>query len=66
MNDIRKKIIAAGVKNLRAYGYPSVTADNILTDHIYKGFFRSMLSDNKGKAGDAVDRVLDELLKEAQ
>lgn len=66
MNDIRTKIIAAGVKNLHAYGYPEATPETILTDDIYKAFFRSMLEDNKGKAGKAVDDVLDALLKETK
>lgn len=65
MNDVRQKLIAAGVKNLKAFGYPEVTADNILTDSIYKAFFASMLKDNLGKAGASVDAVIEGLLTEA-
>jgi hypothetical protein len=62
---IERKLIEAGVKNLRAYGYPECDKDNILTDRIYSAFFASMLKDNKGKAGDAVDAVIDSLLAKA-
>lgn len=44
----REKIIKAGVANLKEFGYPSVSAENILTDHIYSQFFRSMLEGNLG------------------
>lgn len=59
---MKDKLIAAGVANLREYGYPDCDKDNILTDRIYKAFFASMLEDNKGKAGASVDRAIDELL----
>ena len=59
----RAKIIAAGVRNLKEFGYPSVTADNILTDQIYSAFFKSMLEDNKGKGADG---VINDLLKEIE
>lgn len=61
---IRKKLIEAGVRNLKEFGYPNCNADNILTDDIYKAFFRSMLEDNKGQAGKAVDDIIDTLLSE--
>lgn len=50
MSAIQDKLIAAGVKNLKAYGYPAVTAENILTDPIYREFFRSMLKENLGQS----------------
>lgn len=50
---LREKLIAAGVKNLRAYGYPNCNAENILTDQIYKAFFTSMLESNLGQGQDA-------------
>lgn len=62
--DIRKKLIDAGVRNLKEFGYPGVTAENILPDPVYAGFFESMLLDNKGKAGSDVDKVIDQLLSE--
>jgi hypothetical protein len=37
----------AGVRNLKAFGYPHVTADNVTTDKVYLRFFDSMLSDHK-------------------
>lgn len=58
---VRSHLIAAGVKNLKAYGYPSVNAENILTDDIFKAFFRSMLEDNLGQGYDA---EINALLKE--
>lgn len=45
-------LIRAGVANLKEFGYPAVTKDNILTDLIFRAFFRSMLEDNKGKGHD--------------
>lgn len=59
---LRKKIIDQGVPNLREYGYPGVTKDNILTDEIYSAFFKSMLKDNKGKGADEeVEALLSEI-----
>jgi len=53
------KILAAGVRNLKEYGYPDVNKENILTDPIYSAFFKSMLNDNLGKG---VDEVINGLL----
>lgn len=50
--DIRAKLIEAGLRNLRDYGYEYVTADNILTDAVYSRFFLSMLRDNLGQGFD--------------
>ncbi len=58
---MKDQLIAAGVKNLNAYGYPKCNKDNILTDQIYKAFFVSMLKDNKGN-GVLIDKAIDELL----
>jgi len=60
---MREKLITAGVKNLRKYGYPQCNKNNILTDQIYQAFFVSMLIDNKG-IEKAIDSVIDELLAE--
>lgn len=61
---MRDKLIAAGVKNLKTYGYPNVSPENILTDQIYSAFFRSMLEDNKGRGVDPhIDALLAELPK---
>lgn len=43
---IREKLIAAGVRNLKEFGYPDVTPENILTDFIYSRFFDSMLEEH--------------------
>lgn len=59
---MEEKLIAAGVKNLHAYGYPDCNKANIVTDEIYRAFFASMLESNKGKAGAAVDKAIDNLL----
>lgn len=40
---IREGLIKAGVKNLKEFGYPGVTSENILTDRVYKQFFIFLL-----------------------
>ena len=60
---MKEKLIAAGVKNLREFGYPHCTADNILTDEVYKAFFKHMLEENKGQRSD-VDEAIEALLAE--
>ena len=62
---MKKKLIEAGVRSLKEFGYPECNADNILTDDVYKQFFASMLKDNKGHSGE-IDRAIDELLIECQ
>jgi len=52
------RLIAAGIRNLQEFGYPSVNAQNIITDRIYRAFFRRMLEDNLGKGVDGPIRVL--------
>lgn len=58
---MEKELIAAGVRNLKEFGYPKVDEKNILTDPIYSAFFRSMLRDNKGHSAE-VDKAIDKLL----
>jgi len=58
---IREHLIAAGVKNLKEFGYPDVNAENLLTDVVYSGFFASMLRDNLGQG---VDEQINALLAE--
>jgi hypothetical protein len=60
---MREKLIKAGVKNLKEFGYPSVNKKNILTDEIYKRFFISMLKDSMGH-GKIVDNEIEKLLNE--
>ena len=58
---IREHLLKAGVKNLKEFGYPEVTTETILTDEVYKEFFKSMLKENKGNGGQ-IDTAIDELL----
>lgn len=41
----REQLIANGVRNLKKFGYPSVTPENILTTPIYVAFFKPMLEE---------------------
>lgn len=58
---MKKKLIEQGVANLKEFGYPSVDAENILTDPIYSSFFKSMLEENKGISA-SIDKDIDEIL----
>lgn len=60
---IREHLLKAGVKNLKEFGYPEVTTETILTDEVYKEFFKSMLEENLGN-GKQVDEVINHLLSE--
>jgi len=62
---IRQHLINSGVKNLKQFGYPYVTEANILTDEVYKEFFKSMLNDNLGVKPEA-DKVIQPLLTELE
>ena len=62
---MREELLRAGVANLREFGFPRATQDNILTDEVYKAFFLCMLQDNKGKVPQA-DPVIDELISEIE
>lgn len=62
IEQIREHLLKAGVKNLKEFGYPEVTTENILTDEIYKAFFKSMLEDNKG-IDKQLDTVIEQLLE---
>ena len=48
---------------MKEFGYPEVTTETILTDEVYKEFFKSMLKENKGN-GKQVDEVIEQLLSE--
>jgi len=63
---IRKKLIAAGVKNLKEFGYPLCNEQNLLTDQVYKAFFLSMLKDNLGNSNKEVDEVIRTLIAEIE
>lgn len=62
MADIESKLIAAGVRNLKEWGYPKCDSSNILTDNIYRQFFASMLEDNLGRSKE-IDSVIRSLLE---
>ena len=51
---MRDKLIANGVRNLKEFGYPAVTKENILTDYVFAAFFKSMLQENLGLGADDV------------
>jgi hypothetical protein len=57
-HDVRTSLIAAGVANLKEYGYPEVSPETILSDRIYSSFFKSMLYDNLGQGFDAQIKAL--------
>lgn len=61
MTTIESKLIAAGVKNLKEFGYQKCNSENILTDLVYKQFFISMLQDNKGESKE-IDEAIESLL----
>lgn len=57
----KHKLLEAGVRNLREFGYPDVSKLNITTERVFAQFFRSMLEENRGKGADA---EIDELVAE--
>jgi len=54
------KLLAAGVRNLKEFGYPSVDEYNIITDRVYARFFERMLEEHKGNKAE-VDHLLSEI-----
>jgi hypothetical protein len=66
-------LIQAGIKNLKEFGYPDVTKDNILTDLVYSRFFKRILEETKAEANPcfaqgasviaACEKVLNKLTK---
>lgn len=61
--EIRNHLIKAGVNNLKEFGYTDTTNETILTDEVYKVFFKSMLEDNLGNSKQ-IDEVINQLLSE--
>ena len=61
ISELKAKLIDAGVKNLKEFGYPACNKDNILTDYLFSRFFLSMLKENKG-VNKIVDQAIDELI----
>ena len=62
---IREHLISNGVKNLIEFGYQNISKENILTDEVYRLFFKSMLKDNLGHS-DIIDEVINELIAEIE
>lgn len=58
---MKEKLIENGVKNLHEFGYIHCNKENILTDDVYKLFFKSMLESNLGARED-IDKIINELL----
>lgn len=45
--EVKRKLLAGGIRQLKEFGYPDVNESNILTDYIYSAFFRSMLAETR-------------------
>ena len=58
MNPIKTALINKGIEALKEYGYPSVTAENILTDEIYSSFFKEMLRGSIGQSRDIDNAII--------
>ena len=61
----RDSLIAAGIRNLREFGYPNCNAENILTYTVYRMFFVRQLRNNLGQHGKVADTMINELLSDA-
>ena len=61
---MKDSILKNGVDNLQEFGYPNVTTETIITDSVYREFFRPMLNDNLGQGNELSDEVIQELLDE--
>jgi hypothetical protein len=59
---IKDRLILAGVRNLKEFGYPTVTKENILTDYVFSQFFLAMLQDNRG-SNELINKAIDELIE---
>lgn len=53
-----QKLIKAGVKNLREFGYPEASEANIFSDYVYATMFRRMLDENLGHGKQIDDAIL--------
>ena len=63
--NMREKLIANGVENLKEFGYPDCNETNILTVSIFKAFFENMLQENLGQ-NPQIDTEIHKLLSEAK
>ena len=64
--NMRDQLIKNGVNNLKEFGYKYATINNIMTDEVYKEFFKSMLKDSRAEVinNERLVSVIDNLLKE--
>jgi hypothetical protein len=60
---VRTKLIKAGIRNLKEFGYPQVNETNILTDHLYSAFFDRMLEDHTGQGKAEANELRKEIAK---
>ncbi len=58
MSQIQEKLIKAGVRNLKEFGFPGCNTETIITDPVYSAFFSRMLGENKDQGFDADIDVL--------
>lgn len=63
---LRQKLIEAGVKNLKTFGYPSANSENILTDYVYRSFFKPMLEEDSNRVTKQLIKVCDGLLADIE
>jgi len=63
--NVREKLIANGVANLKEFGYAHCNETNILTVPIFKAFFEEMLQENLGQ-NPQIDIEINKLLAEIE
>ncbi len=50
-------LLTAGVRNLKEFGYLTVSKENIMTDYIYRKFFVRMLEDTIEKIPNCMQAI---------
>lgn len=63
--DIRTRLLAAGVRHLKDLNFIGIDTTLILTDRLYMAFFRSFIDELKGRSPN-VDQIINELKKELE
>lgn len=64
MNLRREQLLASLSDDIRLFGYPQCTPDNVLTDRIYSMFARKMLEDIVAEFGEGTPQVVHDILAE--
>jgi len=65
--ETRRKLLENGARNLRNFGYPDATAENILDVMIFRELFKAMLKDDENvNLSRAVEHAKEELLTEIE